>query len=154
MAGVTDTISLIQTIAGGITGVKLAPATYPSSVNTSDLPMALTWAGPATSQPYTFGVVKRKSVRTYEIAVYVETLGQDIGHNRIAATNLLLQRFLDTFLTNTQLAANLRIIDEIRDTGVVTGDSSYVGLQARLIYNGQPYTGFVMSFTINEIMAA
>jgi hypothetical protein len=153
MAGVTSTIALIQAIAAGIPGVKLAPSRYPASVNTSDLPMALTWAGPATSQPLTFGIVKRKSVRTYDVAVFVEALGQDIGHNRIAAANTMLQAFLDAFLTNTQLAANLRITDEIRDTGVVTGDSSFSGTQARLIYNGQAFTGFVISLVVNEIMA-
>lgn len=152
-AGVIDTIAKIQAIAAGIQGVKRAPTAYPASINTSDLPMALTWAGPARSDILTFKVIKRTSVRTYDIAVYVEPVGQDTGNNRIQAALVLLERFLDVYLSNIPLAENLRVVEFIQDTGVVTGDSSYSGSQGRLIYNGQIYTGFVISLTIQETMA-
>ena len=151
-AGVPDTIAKIQALAATVSGVTSAPGAYPSAVHTSQLPMVLTWAGQATTKAVTFAGVKRVSERAYEVACLVDAYGQDTASSRLNNANVLLQAMLDKF-TNTVIAAELRVIDQITDTGIVTGDSGYAGIQARLIYNGQGYTGFVLSVRVQETLA-
>ena len=152
-AGVQDTITKIQALAATVSGVTSAPSAYPTAIHTSELPMVLTWAGQATTKAITFAGAKRTSERTYELACFIDPYGQDTAGSRLNSANALLQALLDKF-TNAVIAAELRVIDQITDTGIVTGDSGYAGIQSRLIYNGQGYTGFVLALRVLETLAA
>jgi hypothetical protein len=154
-AGVSDTITKIQTIAAGITGVISAPtSSYPNAVDTAGLPAVLTYSGPATTTALSFGPVHRRTERTYYVACYVEPLGQNTNNQRIQDALTLLQRFLDVFMTNRQIATGVRVTGDIRDSGVTSGQDVITGNAQYLVYNGQPYTGFVLEMRVVEVNRA
>jgi hypothetical protein len=149
--GVADTISKIQAFAAAVTGVTSAPATsYPNALDTASLPAVLTYAGPATTTALTFGPTHRRTERIYYLACYVEPIGQNTSNLRIQDTLTLLQRFLDSFMTNRQIAAGVRTTGDIRDSGVTSGADMVSGNSQYLVYNGQPYTGFVLELRVIE----
>lgn len=148
MAGVKDVITVFQSLHAGIQGVKTAPQAYPGSINTSDLPMVLTFPGQAITDMRTFKAVKRVSVRDYSVRLFLEPAGQDRYDNVMQSGITLLQRFLDTYWSNFVLAENLAHIQEVRDSGVVTG-GDLVGDRG-LMYSGIAYTGVVFEINVQE----
>jgi hypothetical protein len=80
----------------------------------------------------------------------VEPIGQNTSNLRIQDTLTLLQRFLDSLMTNRQIAAGVRTTGDIRDSGVTSGADVVTGNSQYLVYNGQPYTGFVLELRVIE----
>lgn len=148
MAGVKDVITTFQSLHAGIQGVASAPTAYPRSVNTADLPMVLTFPSQAITEMRTFKTVKRSSVRDYSVRLYIEPSGQDRYDNVMQIGITLLQRFLDRYWSNYVLSENLVHIQEIRDSGIVTG-GDLVGDRG-LVYAGVAYTGVIFEINVQE----
>lgn len=154
-SGVSDTISKLQALAATVTGVTSAPTTsYPNALDTVALPAVLTYAGPAITKALTLSPAHRHMERTYYMACYVEPIGQSTGNQRIQDALTLLQRFLDLLITNRNVAAGVRLIGDIRDSGVTSGQDVVTGNAQYLVYNGQPYTGFVLEIRLIEVNRA
>lgn len=158
MAGVNSTLGLFQRLHAGINGVTSAPASYPGSINASDLPMVLTFPSQATTTMQTFSPkVKvmgggkkptKESIRDYSARLFVSPAGQDLYDNTIQSSITLLQRFLDTYYDNFVLAENLVQIREIRDSGITSG-GQLVGNRG-LTYAGVDYTGVIFEINVQE----
>jgi hypothetical protein len=72
------TIEKMQELNAGVDGINTAPAKYPGSLNTAQLPMALTWARDSNISHATAGDLYRID-REFEIEVYVDPVGQGDG---------------------------------------------------------------------------
>lgn len=154
-AGVADTIGKLQTLAATVTGIVTAPTgSYPPALDTAVLPAVLTYAGPAITKAVPLSPVHRHMERTYYMACYIEPIGQNTGNQRMQDGLTLLQRFLDLLLTNRNVANGVRLIGDIRDSGVTSGQDVISGNAQYLLYNGQPYTGFVLEIRLIEVNRA
>jgi len=154
-AGTVDTIAKLQTLAAAVSGIITAPTTkYPVALDTASLPAVLTYAGSATTRAITLSPLHRRMDRTYYMACYIEALGQNTSNQRIQNSLTLLQAFLDMLITNRNLATGVRIVGEVRDSGIISGADLVSGNAGYLIYNGQPYTGFVLEIATVEVNRA
>lgn len=155
MIGVSGTIALLQNLAATIVGIKYAPQTgYPPALDTAKLPAVLTFASDALTTPISNRVTAtstsyRKIERTYQMTCYVDPIGQSTARVRTDLAIELLDAISAIIVPNRQLNSTVRILDT-RDTGVVTGANVLTGNADNLVYNGQPYSGFVLSATIIE----
>jgi hypothetical protein len=66
----------------------------------------------------------------------------------------LLQRFLDMLITNRNLADGVRVVGEVRDSGIISGADLIAGNAGYLVYNSQAYTGFVLEISVVEVNRA
>ena len=154
-AGTVDTIAKLQTLAAGVTGIVTAPTTkYPVALDTASLPAVLTYAGSATTRAITLSPLHRRMDRTYYMACYIEALGQNTSNQRIQNSMALLQRFLDMLITNRNLADGVRVVGEVRDSGIISGADLIAGNAGYLVYNSQAYTGFVLEISVVEVNRA
>ena len=155
MIGVSGTIALLQNLAATVVGIKYAPQTgYPPALDTAKLPAVLTFASDALTTPISNRVTAtstsyRKIERTYQMTCYVDPVGQSSARIRIDLAIELLDAISQIIVPNRQLNSTVRILDT-RDTGIVTGANVVTGNVDNLVYNGQPYSGFVLSATIIE----
>ena len=155
MIGVSGTIALLQNLAATVAGIKYAPQTgYPPALDTAKLPAVLTFASDALTTPISNRVTAtstsyRKIERTYQMTCYVDPVGQSSARIRVDLAIELLDAISQIIVPNRQLNSTVRILDT-RDTGIVTGANVVTGNVDNLVYNGQPYSGFVLSATIIE----
>jgi hypothetical protein len=89
--------------------------------------------------------------RTYYMACYIEALGQNTSNQRIQNSLALLQRFLDMMITNRNLADGVRVVGEVRDSGIISGADLVISNAGYLVYNSQAYTGFVLEISVVEV---
>lgn len=156
MTGVNGTIALLQNLASTVTGIRYAPQVgYPSSLDTAKLPAVITFASSATATPISNRVTPtstsfRKIQRDYLLACFVDVLGQATSRIRMDLTIELLDAMSNLIVPNRHLADNVRIL-QTQDSGVMTGADIAYGNADNLVYNGQPYTGFVMTITVIEL---
>ena len=149
MTGVNGTIALLQNLASTVTGIRYAPQVgYPSSLDTAKLPAVLTFASSATTTPISTSF--RKIQRDYLLTCFVDVLGQATSRIRMDLTIELLDAMNNLIVPNRHLADNVRIL-QTQDSGVMTGADIAYGNADNLVYNGQPYTGFVMTITVIEL---
>jgi hypothetical protein len=149
-SSITNTISLIQTVAAGITGVKSAPTTFPSKLDRPQLPYVLTFPEAATTSQSTFQQTHRTTIRDYSVRCYVEAIGQNITTNRIATAITLLQLFIEEFETNRELLAGITIIDSINDSGIITGGTALTSGLIKMNLADTLYTGFFLTLKVRE----
>ncbi len=72
---ITTVIAALQSINAAVTDVDNAPTDYPSKIESADLPMVITWPGPAeTTKPS-----GKESQRTYQMTVYIKPHNQGRG---------------------------------------------------------------------------
>lgn len=155
MAGVASTLGLFQSLHAGIQDITSAPTAYPGSINTSDLPMVLTFPSQATTtlqtfQPKTMGAARarKESLRDYSARLFIEPVGQD-NYDAVMQTGItLLQRLLNAYWDNYVLAENLVQIREVRDSGITSG-GQLVGNRG-LTYSGTDYTGIIFEINVQE----
>jgi len=141
---ISNSISLLQTLHGGITGVKLAPTVYRGSINTAQLPFVITWPAPAET---TYQTLKAyQSLRTYSVRCFVEPVGQNNIDAPIQEAITLLERFLDTYMNNSTLSDGVTLVQSVDDTGVFAGATT----GEELIYSGNFYVGFVCRVILLE----
>ena len=140
---VSATVSALQTLHATISGIKSAPTNMPASLNTADLPIALTWPAEATWQLAAMGLKRQE--RTYIVRVYVRPVGQnmpgpDKGYDDCVA---LLEAFGQAYQTNLTLAGAVDHISAVSDSGPLGGG-------AQLMWGDTPYWGFVYRVTCIE----
>lgn len=94
---IATTLAALQTVADAITGIDNAPTSYPASLNTADMPICICWPNEAESSQAGPGF--DKSIRWYELAVYVMPIEQGRGVSEgWADAQTYLQQFIDAFL--------------------------------------------------------
>jgi len=141
---ISNSISMLQTLHGGITGVKNAPVVYKGSINTAQLPLVITWPSVAETTFQTFKAYQ--SLRQYSVRCYVEAVGQSNIDRPTQTAIDLLERFLDTYMNNSTLSDGTTIIQSVDDTGVFAGATT----GEELVYSGNFYVGFVCRVLLLE----
>ena len=91
---ISTTVTALQTIAVGVTGVTSAPTRYPGSLNSVDLPQVITW--PAEGE--TKGAQFQISIRTYRMAVYIKPSEQGLTGEGWASANTVLQALIEALM--------------------------------------------------------
>lgn len=142
----TSTIAALQTLHAAVTGVATAPAAYPNSLEVSETPCVLTYAGPATTRWDAHGGMPRTE-RTYIARWYVWAvpLGAGVDEGMQEAITML-DRALALYRVTDDLSngAQIRIADDdrqaIRDSGV----------RSDLTYGEMVFRGFEVQLSIWE----
>lgn len=156
MIGISGTIALLQNLVATIPGIKYAPQTsYPPALDTAKLPAVLTFSSDALTTPISNRVIAagpsfRKIERTYTLTCYVDPVGQSTARLRIDLATELLDAINEIIVPNRHLSDTVRI-QETRDSGVISGANVVTGNADNLVYNGQPYVGFVISALVIEL---
>ena len=143
---ISTTITAIQTVNEGITGITSAPTSIPGRLNTADLPMALCFVGPGyATEVSNFG----KHHRTYWVRVYVKPVSQDTKPDAgYSEAYTLLQRFVEEYLSDITFSA---AIDHLGRGAMVNAvptmeDSGILALE----YAGTLYHGFEITIEAKE----
>lgn len=136
--------------------VPFAPplASYPTIIDTPNLPMAICWPVESTfSQKGQGGALKRID-QGIEVLVYTMPLTQNDIPSRAAADVVLLQQFRMLYLD----AANVPIVyPTANDPYQITIESSESaphsdsGLRADLMYGGRPFAGFSLRLRVRAL---
>ena len=136
----SDIISALQTINASVAGVRAAPTDFPGQLNSSDLPMALSYPERAVYGVY--AVQGSQETRTWFVRVYVQPIAQgrsvDEGFTKTVV-------FVDRFRAEYQKLSNQRAADWwstiqlVADSGVLAdlklhnvGSISYWGVEIEL----------------------
>lgn len=147
---ISNNINLIQTIARGITGVKLAPITFPNKLDRIELPYVLTFPEVATTNQQTFKQNYRITVRDYSVRCFIEPIGQNMISQRLDEAINLLQSFIEVFETNRHLQDDITIIDDIIDSGIISGENVLSRDLSKMVLAGQAYVGFVVTLRVRS----
>jgi len=132
-------ISAIQTVNAAITGVTSAPTTVPASLNTADLPCAITTVGSLRGYQQAVGM-PRVDV-TYEVRVYVAPVAQGEGVDEKYQDMLtLLKRFMDAY--HTQQKAGGFFSDNVEQFHEFSADAY------PLTFADTLYHGFTIRLTV------
>lgn len=154
ITGIVGTIALLQDAALTVPGIRYAPSgEYPPSLDTSLLPAVLTFPEFDTTRPVTMGLNLRTFDRTFQVVCFVDASGQSTSNARVILAYQLLDAMKEVIRPNRQLNALTRIF-ETRDTGIVAGANVRTSSAEYLSYNGQQYTGFVISVRVMEFASA
>jgi len=146
---VSATITGIQTVNAGITGVTSAPTAMPSSPTTASLPLAITIPGPCEWVPESDGWGYQ--FRTYFVRFYVSPIAQDVaadGGFQRAVT--LIQAVGDEYMTDTTFGG---VVNTLRLDGPQPPmiDS---GVRGDMTWGSDPnqtnYWGFEFQITTKE----
>jgi len=124
-----------QTFLGSVTGIVSAPARMPASINTADLPIALTHAGPGRWMQGSIG--QKQQIRNMIVNVYVQPVAQNVPVEQgYAACEPILEAIGDALLddpTLSDVVSTLQVQEnEMTDGGIVVlvyGDVPYHGVQ-------------------------
>jgi len=137
---VAATITALQAANLAIAGINSAPDTFPSNTSQLKAPFALTFAGPATWNLAAIGL--RRQERAYRVRCYVQEIAQgmagpDTGYQ---ATEALLEKFGQAYLTDPTLGGAVDTMNALSDTGV----------QDSLMWAQAPWWGFEYTITVTE----
>jgi len=126
-----------------VDGITTAPTRQPASIQSVDLPMAITRPGTCNWTQGSFG--KKQQIRNWEVTVYVQAIyqGQPIEQG-YAATLPVLEAVGEAFLDDPTLSDVVDTLqvqeDQMTDSGVL-GD---------LVFGGVAYHGFTMTIPVKE----
>lgn len=130
---ISATVTALQAIHAGITGVKSAPTSLPQSIVTSSLPMAFTWPGPTIALVNTHGWTAAPGWymqhRIYIVRCYVKPIAQGSGFDDGYQTAItLLQRFGEAYMAtgNQNLGGLIAHLGPGISDGGVRGDMQWV----------------------------
>lgn len=140
---IATTVTKLQALHLTVSGIKSAPTTMPSSLNTAVMPIALTW--PAESKWKLQALDLNRQDRTYLVRVYVQPVAQglagiDDGYQKCVT---LLEAFGQKYLNDMSLGGAVDHIASIADSGVIGGSQELIGSKVE-------YWGFVFTLTITE----
>lgn len=147
-----DTMNYLQKINRGVQGVKYAPqvSKYPTVIDTANLPLVLTWPGPA--EFWLKGGGWREERRTYRVLCYILPLTQNDIPTRTLEGAALLQRFINAYTdVNNVAQANpppYQLTIESAPTGTHHTDN---GLDAQPTFGGKPYAGFELGIVVRAL---
>lgn len=147
---ISATIDALQKLHRTITGVKTAPAKFPGSINTADLPLVITWPERATTKFQTARGIVIRSERMYSVRVFVEAVGQNDYDTPARDGITLLQRFLETYMRESDIQESYPKIIGVSDSGLMAGGNMVAA--ASLVYAGNFYKGFVCELTVLELL--
>lgn len=136
----TDILEALQTINAAVTGVVQAPTEFPGQLNSSDLPMALSY--PERAEYEVYAREGSQETRTWFVRVYIQPIAQgrsvDEGFGKTVV-------FVDRFRAEYQKLANQRAadwwseIELVADSGVLgdlklhnVGTTLYWGVEIEL----------------------
>lgn len=132
-----------QTKLLAVDGITTAPTRQPASIQSVDLPMAITRPGICSWSQGSYG--KKQQIRNWEVTVYVQAIyqGQPIEQG-YAATLPILEAVGEGFLDDPTLGDVVDTLqiqeDEMTDSGVL-GD---------LLFGEVFYHGFTMTIPVKE----
>lgn len=140
---ISGTITALQAKHAAISGITSAPAAMPSSLNGTQLPIALVWPGEATWNFAAAGLKRQE--RTYIVRCYVQAIGQgfagpDPGYQ---ACVTLLPLFAAAYQGDITLGGAVDTMTGMEDSGVSGGGFD-------LLWGQTPYWGFVYRLRIVE----
>ena len=145
---VATTLAALQTLHATLSGVTSAPTDYPAALNTSTLPIVLTWPGPAEWKRAALGL--NRQARDYHVKVYVGPVASGQGNNQVTQTAITL---LNAFGLAYILDANVTLsgaVDHIGGDGkgnpAPVADSGITELE----YAGVRYHGFEFRVPVVE----
>jgi hypothetical protein len=142
---IAATITALQTLHLTLTtsGVKTAPTTMPSNLNTATMPIVLVWPGEADWRAQAVGLKRQQ--REYIVRCFVAPVAQDLAGpvNHYATCNTLLEAFGRAYLADVSLGNKVDSIATIVDSGVSGGTFD-------LTWAGVSYWGFVFRLGIVE----
>lgn len=136
----TTTIATLQAKNLAISGITTASVNWPSSLNTADLPLAITL--PSIGSWSTAAIGLNRQDRTYRIIVYVEPLGQATIDERMDRVIPIIGLLGAAYLADLGVTADANI-DQIQ---LPITDSGPV----ELLFGGNAYAGFEMQLTVTE----
>lgn len=122
------------------TGINYAPTNVPMVINESELPIAITEAGPATWNEHANGLYRQ--FRTYTIRVYVKPIGQGIGDEGYQNSLPILDALGSIYVRNPTLDST---VDHIGDMGEFS-DSGIVLMD----FGEMKYYGFTITLNVTE----
>lgn len=134
-----------QSKLAAISGITMAPVRQPASIQSVDLPMAITRPGTCSWSQGSFG--KKQQIRNWEVTVYVQAIyqGQPIEQG-YAATLPILEAVGEAFLDDPTLSDAVDTLqiqeDQMTDSGVL-GDLTFFG--GTVFYHG-----FTMTIPVKE----
>jgi hypothetical protein len=154
---ITTTLAAMQTLNRSVTGITTAPTSWPVSLNTAGLPLAITFA----DEGQTFGTFGSNiSQRVYTITVYVMPSQQGLGIDEgIKASHVLLQAMIDAYrdsdnalLVSGTYQASIRSGEDAPITD--SGFQPYPYPPQAPVYESTPlYFGFQLRVTVKETWA-
>ncbi len=135
-----DTVlASIQALALTVTGISTAPTNYPSHIEDTELPMAMTW--PDAGQWPQQGAQLWAQVRTYRVVVYVKPFGKGLGiYEAMQAVTPILEAAGKAFRADPTLGSTVHKVINIRDEGI----------EGALEYSEGLYWGFQLSMDVTE----
>lgn len=141
---IATTITALQAVHAGISGVTRAPTTLPNALQTADLPTVVVWPGPT---PATEGWIAAPGGyhvrRIYLVTVYVAGMGEGADYDQAYQECItLLQAFGEAYVTdaNQNLSGAVdTIFGPITDTGI-----------RRVDYLDQAFHGFTFQVPVKE----
>ncbi|GEM_PF-4416684 len=142
-----STLTKLQALNRGSSGIATAPTAYPTALNAADLPCALTLVGAGDCNEQAVGLKRTDTM--YHIITYVKPVAHGVGIDEGVQVCLpILQAMINTYLDNPTLDGTIDHIGEqgeFSHSGIQSGDSD-----RRLIYGGTSYHGFIVSLRITE----
>lgn len=155
---IATTIDLIQGVNRAISGVRTCPALsrYPLKADTADLPLVLTLPAEGTFHHEGIGGGLKRQDRVYRIIVFVEPIGQNQFPVRAYDTAVLLQAFIDRWLTvSTETGLPVALADpptyQVTVEASISNPHSDTGIDPNLTIGGVPYHGFTISLRVREL---
>lgn len=124
-----------QTFLAEVTGIVSAPAKMPASINTAQLPIALTLAGPGRWMQGSIGL--KQQIRNMIVRVYVQPVAQNVpAEEGYGACEPILEAVGAAFLDDPTLSDVVSALqvqeNEMTDTGIIVlayGDVDYHGFE-------------------------
>jgi hypothetical protein len=140
---IAATLDAIEDVLATVSGLERVYRHKAESIESGDLPAAVTYSGPTIGNGSQFGgATFRQTDRAYIIDVYVRPIVEATWEENIAEAETLLDACVDAFLTltNITLSGAVTSIESITDTGVVVmtlGNNTYTGFQLTLACMGK-----------------
>jgi|GEM_PF-1826127 len=146
-----DTMNLLQTLNASVSTVKApAVASYPTVLDTPNLPCIITWPGAADWWIKGGGFIEM--LRTYRIICFIQPLGQDDIPSRTVDGVTLLQQIGNLYVNVANVAqANpppYQLTIESDPSGTHHADG---GLVPSISFGGKPFVGFELSVKVRAL---
>lgn len=138
-------ITALQNRHQNISGVVSAPTTYPTGINTTDLPLILADAGKGKNEWEAHGGDYTLETRMYRVRCFCLPGGLGVGLNQGKQQAIaILDAVLASYRTNPTLTSTAAILIEagIEDTGII-GTMQYTDPETQ-------YYGFELSVPVEE----
>jgi hypothetical protein len=145
---ILDTMNYLQALNRTLINAP-AVASYPTVLDTPNLPMAITW--PGAGDWWLKGGGWGQSNRTYRVIVFIQVLNQDDIPSRAVDSAGLLGRFLNLYLVpgNAALANPLPFQLSLQSApdGIHHSDNGLVPSQS---FGGRNFVGFELAVRVRS----